>query len=473
MAMKYVKLFENWLLTEADKVQAFDPNKPDLWPVLATTVGDAKSANMSDEFLTSIFSRALTEANRTKLQVVSGISFAKRSYYIPNLIDDELESYKGDIKTLKKYMLDLVKGQAWEYPRSGLTKQEQETIETSKSQGYAANALFANLTKSEMIDWIKALNQFKGSIEKKKDLKEADKKKGKEIFEKLEKELQARLDDSKSKQQDEITFYYGEAGEDGVGPEFLRVLLPKTSLNKDTDKIIDYICDDISNYLPEEVDPSGNLSIEANTLTFGMIMAWFNKYEKGEANKSLLSKTGKANYDTYCTRIFGPEEAADQLEFTSAVSIGGQTVKLANSRSDGTIVPVLALNKVVGTVGFAYNSYEISDTGLKSLKEKDIWTALSSAKSSIIIVGNTDTSGTPEYNKSLSVKRAEAVLAVLSKDTRFSKLKATKNVTTRGDGKQYPLAPDDKGKNQEAAASNRRVELIIDDKEASDKLKQK
>ena len=171
MAMKYVKLFENWLLTEADKVQAFDPNKPDLWPVLATTVGDAKSANMSDEFLTSIFSRALTEANRTKLQVVSGISFAKRSYYIPNLIDDELESYKGDIKTLKKYMLDLVKGQAWEYPRSGLTKQEQETIETSKSQGYAANALFANLTKSEMIDWIKALNQFKGSIEKKKDQK--------------------------------------------------------------------------------------------------------------------------------------------------------------------------------------------------------------------------------------------------------------------------------------------------------------
>ena len=185
-----------------------------------------------------------------------------------------------------------------------------------------------------------------------------------------------------------------------------------------------------------------------------------------------LSKTWTTEYKNVCkNEIFDGEEREFLAEFKStSFDIGGKSIKLANTKADGTIVPVLALNKVVGTVGFAFNSYKISEEGLKSLDSPDLWKALATARKSIVIVGNTDSIGSDEINDALSEKRAKAVLDELMKNKKASSLK-TKNITKRGDGKKNPLKPDNKGKDKEASALNRRVEIIIDGKPASDVLK--
>ena len=486
------------MLTEA-QAKGFDKAKPGNWPVLETKIKDAVTAEFKKGFLQSIFERAIDEGDRTQLKVSR--AFEKKAPLIFN-IDDIYNSTikkKADLKNgvlpeFKKFIVR--KCTRWYV--DGSSEIHPDDIE--KVTNFLAECL-ENLEKPWNEGEFRRNSEWTELFYKREGLASSTNPKllflkdkgtvGKQFVMDVQKKLADATTLAESKKRRYIDFEWGEEGDNGGDLFKLELDVDFAKGGDLEDGIINFKCRNLifaiqSQYENEEGENEDNKwyaalggddmkEIDGEGITFGQVMSWLNVWQKtGKSNPELLSTTGKDAYADACKEIFGSEEAASLPAFASAsVKIGAQTVKLANSKSDGTIVPVLALNKVVGTVGFAYNSSEISDTGLKSLKEKDIWTALSSAKSSIIIVGNTDTSGTPEYNKSLSVKRAEAVLAVLSKDTRFSKLKATKNVTTRGDGKQYPLAPDDKGKNQEAAASNRRVELIIDDKEASDKLKQK
>ena len=79
--------------------------------------------------------------------------------------------------------------------------------------------------------------------------------------------------------------------------------------------------------------------------------------------------------------------------------------------------------------------------------------------------------GSDRINDPLSEKRAKAVLDAILKNKKLNKLKAKSKITKRGDGKKNPLKTDNKGRDKEAAALNRRVEIIIDDKKASDTIK--
>jgi outer membrane protein OmpA-like peptidoglycan-associated protein len=81
----------------------------------------------------------------------------------------------------------------------------------------------------------------------------------------------------------------------------------------------------------------------------------------------------------------------------------------------------------------------------------------------IRLEGHTDTAGSEEYNLNLSLKRAEAVQAILL----ASNVKSER-MSTKGYGEKYPIAEDtnaDGSPNQEGQAKNRRVEIIVKYKE--------
>ena len=498
MAMKYLKLFENWLVSEGKQVEAFDAAKPNMWPVMETTIENAQEAKLSAKFLKSIFGRAMDEGNRAKLEISEPslsspkVSFPIRGYHNSN---------KSQNTDLKKYddFVDLVAGRC-----ESLVTYAGSLKNQSPLQYFAAREASKVIEKlQQFIDVIskpgKTEFEQEGAFKRVfKDKSSTFKQNCIKMCERWKKILEKKVEEAGNQQVMSFDIAWDNT-------DILTVVLDKEigKGNEKSDIIIHYKCKKLQTNLPEyidQVDDEGNALKDADgnfldpkenelykslrmddiiaidykevQLTFGMIMAWLNRWQDGESLVQYLSKTGTTEYKDVCkNEIFDGEEREFLAEFKStSFDIGGKSIKLANTKADGTIVPVLALNKVVGTVGFAFNSYKISEEGLKSLDSPDLWKALATAKKSIVIVGNTDSIGSDEINDALSEKRAKAVLDELMKNKKASSLK-TKNITKRGDGKKNPLKPDNKGKDKEASALNRRVEIIIDGKPASDVLK--
>jgi flagellar motor protein MotB len=83
MAMKYVKLFENWLLTEGeDDIDVFVSSKPKKFPVLDTTIGDYWDSIEEDKSLpvmTSFLQRAKQEIGSKEFNTNAGESLIVKS----------------------------------------------------------------------------------------------------------------------------------------------------------------------------------------------------------------------------------------------------------------------------------------------------------------------------------------------------------------------------------------------------------
>ena len=61
MATKYIKLFENWLLSESDRETEFDSSKPHNWPVMDTTIAHLREADSKgnlEKLFETLFRRA-------------------------------------------------------------------------------------------------------------------------------------------------------------------------------------------------------------------------------------------------------------------------------------------------------------------------------------------------------------------------------------------------------------------------------
>src|SRR5206468_6542087 len=102
-------------------------------------------------------------------------------------------------------------------------------------------------------------------------------------------------------------------------------------------------------------------------------------------------------------------------------------------------------------VYFAFDSFEISaDEGNKL---KQIESFLKSAHNNVILAGFTDERGTPEYNRGLGERRAQAARNYL-----ISRGISPNRIQTVSFGQEMPADP---GHNESAWAKNRRVETRV------------
>jgi outer membrane protein OmpA-like peptidoglycan-associated protein len=106
-------------------------------------------------------------------------------------------------------------------------------------------------------------------------------------------------------------------------------------------------------------------------------------------------------------------------------------------------------------ISFGVNSADLSDAGLRQARELGKALSADSMKTRRFdIAGHTDKQGDDAYNDKLSLRRAEAVKAVLVKEFNLP----AENLTTIGKGKRELLYP---GDGDQDHALNRRVEVIV------------
>jgi outer membrane protein OmpA-like peptidoglycan-associated protein len=109
-------------------------------------------------------------------------------------------------------------------------------------------------------------------------------------------------------------------------------------------------------------------------------------------------------------------------------------------------------------VNFEFNSAVVDATGQAQLRELSSAIGLvgsaAQAPVRVLVIGHTDTQGTPDYNAELSTRRAEAVRSMLV--TRYG-LRSS-DILVEGRGMREPLVP---GSTEEHHALNRRVEVQL------------
>jgi outer membrane protein OmpA-like peptidoglycan-associated protein len=119
--------------------------------------------------------------------------------------------------------------------------------------------------------------------------------------------------------------------------------------------------------------------------------------------------------------------------------------------------PLPAGNKPIGMPGGAlydYNSWDLRPEAIDQLQKLGELIKRN-PKATFSIEGHTDSTGTPEYNQTLSEMRAQAV-----RDWLVAVMKiAPERIQTRGFGSTKLIVPGDRS--IEEQAPNRRVEIVI------------
>ena len=119
--------------------------------------------------------------------------------------------------------------------------------------------------------------------------------------------------------------------------------------------------------------------------------------------------------------------------------------------------PLPAGNKPIGMPGGALYDYNSADLKAEAIDQLQKLGELinRNPKATFSIEGHTDATGTPEYNQTLSERRAEAVRDWLVTAMRI----APERIQTRGFGSSRLIVPGDKS--VEEQAPNRRTEIVI------------
>ena len=114
----------------------------------------------------------------------------------------------------------------------------------------------------------------------------------------------------------------------------------------------------------------------------------------------------------------------------------------------------LNMQKILRTVYFDYNKYDLRDDTRAGLSVNSEWLKANS-KWRVLIEGHCDDRGTNEYNMALGDKRANAVRQYLI----TAGIDASR-VRTISYGEERPVDP---GHSEDAWAKNRRAEFVIED----------
>ena len=130
--------------------------------------------------------------------------------------------------------------------------------------------------------------------------------------------------------------------------------------------------------------------------------------------------------------------------------IAGKRYRLRGLQSivDSDFIP-----KAGALINFDFNSAQIQPASYHLLDEFGKALKSGLADGSFIVTGHTDSVGTTEYNKDLSVRRANAVADYLMAQHGIE----TSRLTLKGYGETQPMASND---NEKGRSLNRRVEFI-------------
>ncbi len=119
---------------------------------------------------------------------------------------------------------------------------------------------------------------------------------------------------------------------------------------------------------------------------------------------------------------------------------------------------VIQIN-LAGKVLFDFDSDHIGATGKEKLHQ--IASVIrNKARGGVLVIGHTDSKGSKEYNRQLSMLRAKAVIRWLHEQEKLP----LETMAAEGAGADYPVAPNqlpDGQDNPEGRAQNRRVEIQI------------
>ena len=115
------------------------------------------------------------------------------------------------------------------------------------------------------------------------------------------------------------------------------------------------------------------------------------------------------------------------------------------------IGPPIPLEGIKFQEVFELNSFELSDSGEAEIQE--VADKLKGFEGALSVEGHTDSTGTPEYNQTLSEKRAEAVADVFRTQLEGENI----TIESKGFGQSKPRFPNDTIENRKA---NRRVKVF-------------
>jgi len=125
-------------------------------------------------------------------------------------------------------------------------------------------------------------------------------------------------------------------------------------------------------------------------------------------------------------------------------------VEIAEQQSPVQEEKVISRHTVTEVANFAFDSKEILS---ESTKMNGLMQDIQAHPDAVIIVeGHTDNIGTEEYNKKLSLERANAVAQELAK------YKYPNEIRTYGAGSSMPIASND---TEAGRAQNRRVDVVL------------
>lgn len=302
MAMKYIKLFERWELTEAG---AFDVNDPSALPVKDITIGDLRKAIKSgkgDDVLLSITRRsAQTEKVWNPDAGKDIVEYAGYSVAPAKRGIKEFTRVKRAMEKLEK-PLDYQDGGKYEKLWKDLSTHIQKQNIFKKNEKYSAKK-YADVLK-KFSDYVTKVEKM--TPEERIKFTGVDSTHTKPILKQIVKDMEELLVALQGKPaKPSITV---EGKDLSFNMEMDLTSINDTSLNPDDAPVTDLICTGLKTL--QVGDEAQDISVEENQLTLGMVMTWINNYAKTKSSKdALLSSTGFKTYKKDIASVLSGEGA--------------------------------------------------------------------------------------------------------------------------------------------------------------------
>ena len=524
MAMKYLKLFEEWKHSEKFRLYEakFDPTKPSDYPALQTVCGDFEKLDEKkrQNVLISLFQRAYQKEGEEFNKNAGADLFNKETITV-----DQKRNTNSVRSVLNLYDVETKRGKdGWKDGKQGVLNQMLQVYKNAGGDTRASNPTFyallcgtAGLESRKFSDPSKNFyavlsdsgKKNAGKIELDSENKEYEcnllsrKQVGPSLLVKAINLEEKLFDISEGRP----VIFLGKKGttpiqitewEKKIATDILKKLEEASNELKKLDdkKIIEGSVEIPEKYIISfSRDEEGKLDDNANIMDYPVSISVF-KWSKPEAEEGQEAPEPAWEDD----EDFQPAKDSTLgmvMYFFTALANGKEEIKyLSTTGKESYKEQVMAVfNKEAQTEAFAFKGnidgkkfISGKTTGVTTgtdkngteyvgqinfefnsvtLNAEDVTFIKSldanyfGGAKNIKIVGHTDGAGSAKVNITLSKQRADAVLKVF-KTNPVSKTLAKVKITTEGKGYSEPIIPDEGGTLLDYASVNRRVEFILD-----------